>query len=137
MDLSKDISVRILLFFVYGSMASFIPVLLISAQMWYIGSAHLIRMLFLSFYVLFFPTKRWLEIVYQLSNFGAVIMAYMFTSVYTGVFSKTADIFSYCYVIIEIVSIFVNIFFIYFSCLKKPAKVQPIVLIKCEEISIV
>jgi hypothetical protein len=134
MDLSKDISVRILLFFVFGSMASFIPVLLISAQMWYIGSAHLVRMIFLSVYVLFFPTKRWLEIVYQLSNFAAVIMAYIFTTVYTGVFSKTADIFSYFYVIIELISIFVNLFFVYFSCFKKQAKISPIVFVKCEEI---
>jgi len=134
MDLSKDISVRILLFFVFGSMASFIPVLLISAQMWYIGSAHLVRMIFLSVYVLFFPTKRWLEIVYQLSNFVAVIMAYIFTTAYTGVFSKTADIFSYFYVIIELISIFVNLFFVYFSCFKKPAKIQPVAFVKCEEI---
>jgi hypothetical protein len=125
----KEISERILLIFVYGAMASFIPVLMVDGNMWYIGSAHLIRMIFLSFYVLFFPSSRLLEIIFQLSNFATVIVAYIFTGVYKDVFENdTSNIFKYFYVILECVTIFINLIFL-FSIFNNKAKVHDVVAI--------
>jgi len=121
-----EIIIRILLFFAYASCATFIPVIMDTSQMWYIGSAEFIRSIILSIKIFKSPDSRFLEFLFQISNYLAVGVSYHFTSVYIRVYMKeTTHVFSYIYCIMQFAVLIINSFYV--SLLKNNViKVHPI-----------
>lgn len=115
----------ILLFFNYASTISLIPVLIITGNYWYIIIPHIISIVLLSivcYKKINVIAFSWLNFIIQIT--GIALVQY-FTDVYKIVLWKeTNDVFLWIHTIVQIVTIFVLLIYMYKIIKNKPPKVQ-------------